>query len=126
MAAELRGNLDIEDRGSVLIARVDGGPLGLFGNDIAEQLDTLVDRADADPDIQAVVFTGAHPGRFVSHAELRWLQEGGASVPSVGVKGASALAHIARGVNRARGMKGALGKTPLWPAVQLERVTRRS
>jgi enoyl-CoA hydratase/carnithine racemase len=122
MAEELRGNLEIEDRGAVLIARVDGGPLGLFGNDIAEQLDVLVDRVDADPDVQAVVFTGTHPGRFVSHAEVRWLQEGGASVPSVGVKGASALAHIARGVNRAGGMKSALGRTPLWPAVQLERV----
>jgi enoyl-CoA hydratase/carnithine racemase len=122
MAHEARGKLDIEDRGPVLIARVDGGPLGLFGNDIAEQLDALVDRADDDPDVQVVVFTGTHPGRFVSHAEVRWLQEGGAAVPSVGVKGASTLAHVARGVNRAGGMKGALGKTPLWPAVQLERV----
>ena len=122
MAAEVRGNLDVEDRGSVLIARIDGGPLGLFGNDIAEQLDALVDRADGDPKVQAVVFTGTHPGRFVSHAEVRWLQEGGATVPSVGVKGASALARVARGVNNAGGMKGALGKTPLWPAVQLERL----
>jgi enoyl-CoA hydratase/carnithine racemase len=122
MAAEVRGNLDVEDRGSVLIARVDGGPLGLFGNDIAEQLDALVDRAESDPKIQAVVFTGTHPGRFVSHAEVRWLQEGGATVPSVGVKGASALARVARGVNQAGGMKAALGKTPLWPAVQLERL----
>ena len=122
MAQELRGNLEIEDRGEVLVARIDGGPLGLFGNAIAEQLDALVDRADADPGIQAVVFTGTHPDRFVSHAEVRWLQEGGATVPSVGVRGASALAHAARGVNRAGGLKAALGKTPLWPAVQLERV----
>jgi enoyl-CoA hydratase/carnithine racemase len=122
MAEEVRGNLEIEDRGDVLVACVDGGPLGLFGNDIAEQLDELIDRADLDPQIQAVVFTGTHPGRFVSHAEVRWLQEGGATVPSVGVKGASALAHMARGVNRAGAMKAVLGKTPLWPAVQLERV----
>ncbi|MFZ2511816.1 MAG: enoyl-CoA hydratase/isomerase family protein [Gordonia sp. (in: high G+C Gram-positive bacteria)] len=53
---------------------------------------------------------------------MRWLQEGGATVPSVGTRGASALAHTARGANRAGGLKGALGKTPLWPAVQLERV----
>lgn len=112
----------IEDRGAVLVARIDGGALGLFGNDIAEQLDALVDRADRDPAIQAVVFTGTHPDRFVSHAEVRWLREGGATVPSVGVRGASALAHTARGVNRVGGLKAALGKTPLWPAVQLERV----
>jgi len=122
MAEELRGNVEIEDRGAVLLARIDGGPLGLFGNDIAEQLDALVDRADRDPAVQAVVFTGTHPDRFVSHAEVRWLQEGGATVPSLGVKGSSALAHVARGVNRAGGLQGALGKTPLWPAVQLERL----
>lgn len=124
MATEVRGRLDIEDRGPVVIARLDGGPLGLFGNDIAEQLDALVDRVDADPDVHAVVFTGTHPERFVSHAEVRWLQEGGAKVPSVGAKGASALARTARGVNGAGGMKPVLGKTPLWPAVQLERLHR--
>lgn len=122
MTTEVRGNLEIEDRGAVLVARINGGPLGLFGNDIAEQLDALVDRADADPGVHAVVFTGAHPGRFVSHAEVRWLQEGGATVPSVGVKGASALAHTARGLNRAGGMRRLLGNTPLWPTIQLERV----
>lgn len=122
MAEEVRGNLEIEDRGTVLVARIDGGPLGLFGNDIAEQLDALVDRADRDPSVHAVVFTGTHPDRFVSHAEVRWLQEGGASVPSVGLKGASALAHTAKGVNRAGGFQALLGKTPLWPAIQLERL----
>ncbi|HVK28826.1 MAG TPA: enoyl-CoA hydratase/isomerase family protein [Nocardioides sp.] len=122
MAQEVRGSIEVEDRGAVLVARIDGGPLGLFGNDIAEQLDVLVDRADADPVVQAVVFTGTHPDRFVSHAEVRWLQEGGATVPSVGVRGASALARTARAVNRAGGLQAALGRTPLWPAVQLERV----
>lgn len=122
MAEEVRGNLEVEDRGAVLVARVDGGPLGLFGNDIAEQLDALVDRADSDPNVHAVVVTGTHPERFVSHAEVRWLQEGGATVPSVGVKGAAALAHTAKSVNRAGGLQSLLGKTPLWPAVQLERV----
>jgi enoyl-CoA hydratase len=122
MAEEVRGNLEIEDRGAVLVARVDGGPLGLFGNDIAEQLDALVDRAERDPKIHAVVFTGSHPERFVSHAEVRWLQEGGAKVPSVNVAGASALARTAKGVNLAGGFQSMLGKTPLWPAVQLERL----
>jgi enoyl-CoA hydratase len=122
MAEEVRGNLEIEDRGAVLVARVDGGPLGLFGNDIAEQLDALVDRADRDPNVHAVVFTGTHPERFVSHAEVRWLQEGGAKVPSVNVAGASALARTAKGVNLAGGFQSMLGKTPLWPAVQLERL----
>ena len=122
MAAEVRGNLEIEDRGAVLVARIDGGPLGLFGNDIAEQLDALVERADRDPQVHAVVFTGTHPQRFVSHAEVRWLQEGGAKVPPVGVKGAAVLARTAKGVNGVGGLQSLFGRTPLWPAVQLERV----
>jgi len=31
MAEQLRGNIEIDDRGDVLIARLDGGPLGLWG-----------------------------------------------------------------------------------------------
>jgi enoyl-CoA hydratase/carnithine racemase len=117
-----QGHLDVEDRGTVLIVRVDGGPLGVFGPDIAEQLGTLVDRADHDPKVRGVVFTGAHPERFVSHAEVRWLQEGGAAVPSVGPRGAAALARTAKGINRSRVLAPAVNRTPLWPAIQLERL----
>jgi enoyl-CoA hydratase len=55
MAQEDKGHLEVEDRGAVLIVRVDGGQHGLFGLDIATQLDDLIDKADVDPDIHAVV-----------------------------------------------------------------------
>jgi enoyl-CoA hydratase/carnithine racemase len=84
-----KGRLEIEDHGSVLIVRVDGGPHGLFGLDIANQLEELVDRVDRDPSVHAVVLTGAHPERFVSHADVRWLQEEGAAVPALGRRGAA-------------------------------------
>ncbi len=122
MTQQLVGHLEIEDRGAVLIARVDGGPHGLFGRDIADQLEELVNRADRDPDVRAVVLTGAHPERFVSHAEVRWLQEGGAAVPPLGPRGTSVLARTAKGVNRARALEPVVRRTPMWPAVQLERV----
>lgn len=121
MSEAVKGNLEIGDRGAVLVVRVDGGPLGLFGAQIGEQLEALVDRADADPSVHAVVFTGAHPERFVSHAEVRWLQEGGASVPAVGRRGASALAYTAKAANR-RFLDPVLKRTPLGPAVELERL----
>jgi enoyl-CoA hydratase/carnithine racemase len=69
---------DIKAHGSTLVVRIDGGPLQLFGVDVALQLEALVDRVDKDPDVRAVVFTGAHPQRFMSHADVKWLQEGGA------------------------------------------------
>src|SRR5256712_10771450 len=91
-----KGHFEIEDRGAVLIVRVDGGPHALFGLEIANQLEEFVDRVDHDPNVHAVVITGAHPKRFISHADVRWLQEGGAASPSVGQRGASAIARATR------------------------------
>ena len=113
----MSGHLEIEDRGPVVIVRVDGGPHGLFGVDIANQLDELVDRVDRNPSVHAVVFTGAHPGRFVSHADVRWLQAEGAAVPELSRRGASAArrgtvglaAHAGepRGIDPGGGGRGA-------------------
>src|SRR5712691_335525 len=122
MAREGKGRLEVEDRGAVLIVRVDGGPHGLFGLDIANQLEALVDRVDRDPSVHAVVFTGAHPERFVSHADVRWLQEGGAAVPSLGRRGASAVVRVARSADRARVLEPVVRRTPLWGAVELDRL----
>ncbi|MBE8516775.1 enoyl-CoA hydratase/isomerase family protein [Amycolatopsis sp. H6(2020)] len=122
MTNQTPGHLEVEDRGAVLIVRVDGGPHGLFGAELADRLDKLVDRVDDDPGVHAVVFTGAHPDRFVSHADVRWLQEGGAAVPSVGPRGAAAVVRTARGTDRARVLEPVVRRTPLWPAVQLERL----
>ncbi|MEU4341519.1 enoyl-CoA hydratase/isomerase family protein [Nocardia sp. NPDC023852] len=117
-----KGHLNVEDRDSVLIVRLDGGPHGVFGLEIANQLEALVDRVDRDPSVHAVVFTGAHPERFVSHADVRWLQEGGAAVPPVGRRGASVVARTARNVDRARVLAPLVNRTPLGPAVELERL----
>ena len=67
----MSGHLEIEDRGAVLIVRVDGGQHSLFGLEIANQLEEFLDRIDGDPTVRAVVFTGARPDRFVSHADVR-------------------------------------------------------
>ena len=79
-----RLGIEVEQRGRVLIARLHGGPRGEFGPEIAADLDALVTRAETDDGVGAVVITGTHPERFVAHANLRWLQEGGAASPSVG------------------------------------------
>src|SRR5438876_6994646 len=122
MAHEDKGHLEVEDRGAVLIVRVDGGPHSLFGLDIANQLEELVDRVDRDPSVQAVVCTGAHPERFLSHADVRWLQEGGAAVSSLGRRGASAVVRVARSADRARVLEPVVRRTPLRGAVELDRL----
>lgn len=122
MAEQLCGELVIEDRGAVLIVRVDGGPHSLFGVDIADQLDALVTCADRDPNVHAVVFTGARQDRFVSHADVRWLQAEGAAVPQLSKPLASAALRIARGVERARALDPVVQKTPMRGVAQLDRL----
>src|SRR3954454_12989414 len=89
--APLRLGIAVEQRGRVLLARLQGGPHGEFGPELAADLDALVTRAETDDSVGAVVITGTHPGRFVAHAELRWLQEAGAGSPAVGPRLASAI-----------------------------------
>ncbi|MGQ4387635.1 enoyl-CoA hydratase/isomerase family protein [Streptomyces sp. SAS_270] len=119
-----KGQLEIEDRGAVLVVRVDGGPHQVFGLDIANQLDRLVNRVDRDPGIRAVVFTGAHPERFVSHAAVQWLQEEGAASPTVGRRGAAAVVRMAKRVDRSRLLRSVMRRTPMRGALQLERLHR--
>ncbi len=118
----MSGHLEIEDCGAVLLVRVDGGQHSLFGVEIASQLEELVDRVDRDPSVHAVVFTGARPGRFVSHADVRWLQEEGAAVPELSRRSASAALRLARGVDRARVPELVLQRTPLRGVAQLDRL----
>src|SRR5246500_5084082 len=115
-------HLQIEVRGATLIVRVDGGPHSLFGVGTANELDAFVDRVDRDPSVHAVVFTGARPGRFVSHADVRWLQAEGAAVPDLSRRGASAALRLARGVDRARVPEPVLQRTPLRGVAQLDRL----
>jgi enoyl-CoA hydratase/carnithine racemase len=68
------------------------------------------------------VFTGARPGRFVSHADVRWLQEGGAVKPKLGRRGASAALRLARNIDRAGVPGPVVDRTPLSGAGQLDRL----
>lgn len=122
MAHEVQGELVIEDNGAVLIVRIDGGPNSLFGVQLADQLDALVDRVDRDPEVHGVVFTGARPDRFVSHADVRWLQEEGAAAPDLYRPVASAALRLARGLDRAGVPEPVLQKTPMRGLAQLDRL----
>lgn len=122
MTPKDKAHLLIEDRGAVQVVRIDGGPHGLFGPAMSQELEEYVDRVDRDPNVHAVVFTGVHPERFISHADVRWLQEEGAAGPSLGRRAASAVLRMARSANRARALEPVIRRTPLWGAVQLDRM----
>jgi enoyl-CoA hydratase len=113
--------IDISDLGGgVIVARFIGNELGLFGRDAAPEFIDFVERADRDRDVRVVVLTGSHPQRFISHADLAWLQEDGSVIPPVSRRITSVIAKVARQVGRTRVTRWMASKTPLMGAIQLD------
>src|SRR5438067_9021810 len=120
MTATGNTGLEIDERGTTLIVRINGGKHALFTQDIAAQLGQLVDRADKDPNIHAVVFTGAHPDRFLSHADVAWLQEGGVGFPPINTRVAGIVSRMARVINKLPIVRSLAGMTRLKTLLQLD------
>src|SRR3954471_51154 len=120
MTAKDRTGLEIDAHGATLIVRINGGQHALLTPDIASQLGTLVDRADKDPNIHAVVFTGAHPDRFLSHADVAWLQEGGVGFPPINTRVAGIVSRMARVINTLPIVRSLAGMTRLKTLLQLD------
>lgn len=116
------GHIEVESRGSVLVARLHGGPLSLIGLNMAEELASLLDHVESDSSIDAVVFIGTHPGRFLGHADVRWLQEGGASIPKLGRKASSAVARTSKAIRGVPVVETLAGLTPLEGGMQLDKL----
>jgi enoyl-CoA hydratase/carnithine racemase len=116
------GGLEVEDHGAVLIVRLNGGPHGVMGLEMADALAVLVDELESDRQIKAVVLTGTHPGRFIGHADVRWLQEGGTTIPSIARGMTSAVAYTAATVRRMPLLAPMAAYTPLGGAMQLDKL----
>lgn len=116
------GGLELEDCGAVLVVRLDGGPQGVMGLDMADALAALVEELEGDPHVKAVVLTGTHPGRFIGHADVRWLQQGGTTIPALARGMTSAVAHTAATVRRMPLAAPVAAYTPLGGAMQLDKL----
>jgi enoyl-CoA hydratase len=116
------GGLEVESNGAVLIVRLDGGPHGLMGLEMADALAAFVDEVESDRLVKAVVLTGTHPGRFIGHADVRWLQEGGATLPAIARGMTSAVARTAATVRRMPLVAPVASITPLGGAMQLDKL----
>lgn len=114
------GRIIVEGESGILLARIDGGPHALFDAAITEELGQLVDRADRDPDVRAVVFTSTHPDRFLSHSDVAWLQKGGTGFPPINTRLARLAGRSARLINRLPVIRTLAAKTRLATLLQLD------
>ena len=120
MTSKDKTGLEIEEHGSTLIVRINGGKHALFDQEITAQLGKLVDKADKDPNVHAVVFTGTHPDRFLSHSDVTWLQEGGVGFPPINTRIAGVVSRMARLINRLPIVRSLAGMTRLKTLLQLD------
>ncbi|MRV73735.1 enoyl-CoA hydratase/isomerase family protein [Duganella sp. FT92W] len=116
------GGLEMDNHGAVLLVRLDGGPHGIMGLAMADALAELVDELESGQEVKAVILTGAHPGRFIGHADVRWLQEGGTTIPSIARGMTSAVAYSAATVRRMPLVAPVAAFTPLGGAMQLDKL----
>jgi len=105
MTTDDKIGLDVEQRGTTQIVRIYGGKDALLYPQMAVDLAKVVDRADKDPNVHAVIFTGTHPDRFLSHADIVWLQQGGVGFPPINTRVAGIVFRTATAINKVPGLR---------------------
>src|SRR5256885_10039015 len=115
------GEVHVDQRGRVLLATLENPPHGLMDSGIVAGLAALVQRADADDGLGAVVLTGAHPERFVAHYDVGELLAAARSGPSLGRRAAKSSLRVVGALRRVPAIERALERTPAAGLVALER-----
>src|SRR6266571_3986372 len=70
--------------------------------------------------MRTVVFTGTHPDRFLSHSDVRWLQEGGTGFPPINTRIAGIVTRMARLMNKVPIVRTLAAMTRLKTLLQLD------
>jgi enoyl-CoA hydratase/carnithine racemase len=117
----IMGTIHEEQRGTVLIGTFDNPPHGLIDRGSVVALEQLVERAENDDRIDAVVLTGSHPERFVAHYDVGEILSGVTASPAVGAGVARASLRAVAAARRMGTPERALRRTPLAGLLELER-----
>ena len=115
------GEVRVEQRGRVVLATLVNPPHALMDAGIVDGLESLVDRAESDAGVGAVVLTGEHAERFIAHYEVRELLDGARSGPSVSPRVAKGSLRVAGALRRVPAAQRTLARTPAAGLVAIER-----
>src|SRR2546423_5441983 len=115
------GEVRVEQRGRVLIGTLDNPPHALMDAAISAGVAGLVERAERDDGVGAVVLTGAHPERFIAHYDVGELLEGARAGPSMTPRASHASLRAVGALRRIGAVDEALARTPAAVVVMLER-----
>lgn len=115
------GTIEVEQRETVLIGTFHNPPHALMDRGSVEALERLVERAEGDDGVDAVVLTGSHPERFVAHYDVGEILASARTSPTVGAGLARASLRTVAAARRIRGADRGLSRTPLAGLAEVER-----
>src|SRR5215510_13652132 len=67
--------LGVRAEGAVLFADISAPPMNLLGTELVRDLVSLIQRAEADPEVQVVVFASDDRDYFISHVDVTRISE---------------------------------------------------
>jgi enoyl-CoA hydratase/carnithine racemase len=67
--------LKVRAEGSVLFVTIDAPPMNLLGPELVRDLVSLIERAEADENVQVLVFKSADSDYFISHVDVTRIDE---------------------------------------------------
>src|SRR5262245_25215059 len=67
--------LNVTKEGSVLFVEIAAPPMNLLGPDLVRELVSLIQQAEADDTLQALVFKSADPDYFIAHVDITRIGE---------------------------------------------------
>ncbi|MGA2165748.1 MAG: enoyl-CoA hydratase/isomerase family protein, partial [Solirubrobacteraceae bacterium] len=116
-------SVKIEQRGRVLLARLHNPPHNFMTASMVVELERLVERADADPGVGAVILTGEHPSAFITHYDVAEILSRSTRFerPLPPVLAGWGLRAVA-GIERVPGVRAALRHTPASGVLEMRRV----
>lgn len=112
--------IQVEKRGRILIAQIHNPPHQFMTGPMTRELGELVRRADTDPDVGVVIFTGSDPDRFIAHYDVGELLDGARKSPSLSAGAAKVAISLVGGLRRVPGMEWLLRRSPANGILQLQ------
>lgn len=99
--------------GRVVIATLNNPPHALMTMRMVEELAALVRSVENDPEVGAVILTGAHPERFLAHFDVAEILASARHAPPTPLAAAAFSIRLVDLLRRLPGMERWLMKTPL-------------
>ncbi|WP_027006791.1 enoyl-CoA hydratase/isomerase family protein [Conexibacter woesei] len=117
----MAGSVQVEQRGNVLVATIANPPHALMDREIQMGLMALARRADEDPDVGAVVLTGAHPSRFIAHFDVQLILNNAKASPALSPKMANTSLKAVGAALKIPGAEKAIFASPAAGLALMER-----